>query len=116
MLKNVSAYDTDIDQTFFESLWERTFDLIGYYDIIFYIPFNNSIPIEKDGIRNTNPEYIQKIDEMFNHYLKQRAYNRKYYNLYGFKVVKVTEVALDKRIQFCNSILDRCIKESDGTL
>jgi hypothetical protein len=47
-------------------------------DIIFWVPFNESIAIKNDGMRETDELYIREINNIFEMIYKQFIYNDKF--------------------------------------
>lgn len=46
-------------------------DSLSLLDIIFVLPYNKNIPIEKNGVRETDLDYILKTDNIFKNLLNQ---------------------------------------------
>jgi predicted ATPase len=49
-----------------------------HIDIIFWIPYSESIAIAPDGLRDTDVEYIKEIDALFKEIYMQSLYNDKF--------------------------------------
>jgi len=59
------SYDkqlSDIDEEFIESCIPLVKESMKFIDIVFYIPYDNTISIESNGTRDTDPGYIQEVD------------------------------------------------------
>lgn len=58
---------SDIDKDFIDECLPLIRESMKYLDIIFYIPITSAapVPIVPNGVRETDPEYIQEIDNIF---------------------------------------------------
>jgi hypothetical protein len=68
---------TDIDLSFVESLVDSIRDSLKFLDIIAYVPMTDKHPIEieDDGIRLTDPEYRQAVDDYFKEIYVDNRFN-----------------------------------------
>jgi len=53
------------DKKFVDKCITITKESMRHLDIIFLLRYDPSIPIEDDGVRDTNKEYIIEIDNIF---------------------------------------------------
>lgn len=61
------SYDkqlSDIDEEFIESCIPLVKESMRFIDIIFYIPYDKTIDIKDNGTRETDPEYIEQVDNI----------------------------------------------------
>jgi hypothetical protein len=68
----------DIDDEFIASCIPMVRESIKDLDIIFWLPFNESIAIQNDNMRETDELYIREIDNIFEMVYKQFLYNDKF--------------------------------------
>jgi hypothetical protein len=68
----------DIDDEFIAKCIPIVRESIKDLDIIFWVPFNESIAIKNDGMRETDELYIREINNIFEMIYKQFIYNDKF--------------------------------------
>lgn len=70
---------SDIDKEFMDKMIPIVKESMKYVDVIFFIPISKSspIPIQEDGMREVDPEYISEIDNIFKaiFHLYQHSFN-----------------------------------------
>lgn len=72
--KNVS----DIDDEFISKCISKVRESVKNLDIIFWVPYNENIVITRDGMRETDVEYIKEINNIFEVIYNQYLYNDKF--------------------------------------
>lgn len=82
-------------------MYEKAVECMKALDCIFWFPVTgNDFPIKKDGLRDTDPEYRIKIDNLFRIYLHDKLYDyRMVHSLVGDtedKIVKATCILHNK--------------------
>jgi len=68
LVYSIHSYDkgeTDIDEEFIGNCIPIVKESMRFVDILFYIPRDKTIPIEEDGFRETDEQYIDEIDNLF---------------------------------------------------
>lgn len=81
-------------------------------DIIFWIPFNEQIQVEDDGMRDTNLEYIKEVDNIFkdlyNHYMNNLEQDLFYPKEDCPAVIPIDEnfLSLDDRLYYVSEFVD----------
>ena len=68
----------DIDDDFIAKCISIVKESIKDLDIIFWVPYNESIAIQNDSMRETDAQYIKEIDNIFEMVYKQFIYNDKF--------------------------------------
>lgn len=68
LIYSIHSYDkgnSDIDEDFIEKCIPVVKESMRFIDLLLYIPKDDSIDIVDDGFRETSPEYITEIDNLF---------------------------------------------------
>jgi len=69
---------SDIDDAFISKCIKQVRESIKDLDIIFWMPYNENIAIARDGMRETDVEYIKEINNIFEVVYNQYLYNDKF--------------------------------------
>lgn len=67
LVYSIHSYDkqsSDIDEDFIEKCIPLVKESMRFLDILFYIPYDENIIIENDGVRETDQEYIVEVDNI----------------------------------------------------
>ena len=67
LVYSIHSYDkqnSNIDEKFIEDCIPMVKESMRFLDILFYIPYDESIAIEDDGMRDTDKNYIIEIDNI----------------------------------------------------
>jgi hypothetical protein len=67
-----------IDDAFISECIKKVRESIKDLDIIFWLPYNENIPIAHDSMRETDAEYINEINNIFEVIYNQYLYNDKF--------------------------------------
>jgi len=99
-----------ITQAFMDKTIAVVKESLRFLDIIFWIPFNENIPVVEDGVRDTNLEYIQEVDNIFNS-LHNQFLNNVEANVFYPKndcpcIIKLEGVTLNQRLDYIGEYLD----------
>lgn len=90
---------TDITDQFVNNMFESATELMDMYDWIVYIPADDTIKIEDDNLRDTDPVYRKQIAEIFEELLLLDIEDPNFYK-YGYKVVIVSGSRTERIKQF----------------
>lgn len=69
---------SDIDDAFISKCISKVRESIKDLDIIFWVPYNENIAISRDGMRETDVDYIKEINNIFEVIYNQYLYNDKF--------------------------------------
>lgn len=69
---------SDIDDAFISKCIKDVRESVKDLDIIFWVPYNESIAISRDGMRETDVDYIKEINNIFEVIYNQYLYNDKF--------------------------------------
>lgn len=80
--------ETDITEAHLDHMTQMAHLDMEEFDLIIYIPVDDSIKIEEDNLRDTDPEYRYQMDEIFDSLLAYPIYS-KIFDEWGYKVVTI---------------------------
>lgn len=100
----------DIDTAFMDKTIAIVKESLKYLNIIFWIPYNNSIPIKDDGLRDTNLTHIQEINNIFESLYDQYQQNL-HANVFFPKddcpaIIKLEGTTIDQRLDYIGEYLN----------
>jgi len=102
---------SDIDDEFITKIIPIVKNSLHYIDIILFIPISkyNKIPIENDGMREVDPDYIAEIDNIFKglHFQYQKNINSNvFFDSNNCPAIIEIFGSREERIQYMRNYLD----------
>lgn len=95
--------ETDITVDLIQLMKKHVVEFMEMYDLIVYIPVDESIPLKDDTFRDTDPEYRTQMAEIFEELLLLPIDDPNY-DKYGYKVVTVSGTPEERVAQFKSHI------------
>ena len=96
--------DTDITSQAVKNMRKTAGEMMDHYDLVIYIPIDETIALEDDDFRDTDPVYRRQMAEIFEGLLLIN-FDDPNFDKYGYKVMEISGSRSERVRQFKNAIL-----------
>jgi len=91
--------ETDITPQAIKNMRNTATEMMSFYDLVVYIPIDESIALEDDNFRDTDPEYRRQMAKIFEGLLIQDIDDPNF-DKYGYKVATISGTREERVNQF----------------